>query len=106
MTHTTVAEVTLPGTNGHPSDAARRQTAAIMRGLGSRRLHFPGARSFVCNGCSVTWSGPEADCWTSGLPPTAEYPLSGSARLHLLRDVTLTGPHARRRSRTRKVPTR
>ncbi|MGW3077860.1 hypothetical protein [Kitasatospora sp. NPDC001132] len=51
------------------------------------------AHHYTCAACEVTWSGPEADCWTCGRPATREHPSPTSALQQLLAPITATDTH-------------
>ena len=66
-----------------PADAL----GAIIRGIGRRTLRRGRTPHFACGACLVTWSGPEADCFSCGQPATTEYTHRGAALQMLLQHV-------------------
>ncbi|MFI9365980.1 hypothetical protein ACIG5E_33755 [Kitasatospora sp. NPDC053057] len=76
---TAVLTHTLPSPALSPDQ--RRQAAAAIRTIG-RLAPRPHRSRYACATCSVAWSGPEADCWTCGLPAT--HSSDDASLLHLL----------------------
>ncbi|MFE9427802.1 hypothetical protein ACFYNO_33130 [Kitasatospora sp. NPDC006697] len=52
-----------------PSPDQRRLAASVIRSIGHLAPRPHRAR-YACASCSTAWSGPEADCWSCGLPAT------------------------------------
>ncbi|MFF2123459.1 hypothetical protein ACFVXH_39645 [Kitasatospora sp. NPDC058184] len=71
---------TRPGAPARPARPARPTRPGRPRRFG--------ARHYTCTPCEVTWSGPEADCWTCGRPATREHPTPTSALQQLLAPTT------------------
>lgn len=63
------ALLTRPALHRTPSPDQRRQAALTIRSIG-RLAPRPHRSRYACSPCSVAWSGPEADCWSCGLPAT------------------------------------
>ena len=70
-----------------PGSPAAWAAAAIIRGIGRRTLRRGRTPHFACGACLVTWSGPEADCFSCGQPATTEYTHRGAALQMLLQHV-------------------
>ncbi|MCX5318110.1 hypothetical protein [Streptomyces sp. NBC_00154] len=70
--------------------AARREAAAKMRAIATRRPLPTRGRDFHCAPCSTAWTGAEADCWSCGLPATQEHAHPGTGLQLLLNAVGRT----------------